>query len=212
MKLTIEKFQQLYSVATSNMDEVDKAISFVQVFTGKSVHDIEKLNVKKFNKLCLKVKNVFEDAMNKANNSKPSNYLWIGRKLFYINYNISELSANKYVETSVYGQELVTNLHKLMASMVYEVKLTWRGLKIMPYNATKHEKISELMLKADFKTCYNMAVFFYLLFRNSLLSMKDYLVAESKNRELVETALTGFTEIMDGFTMPKWCQNLKQSV
>ena len=209
MRLTIERFQQLYKVATSNMDEIDKAISFVQIYTGKSIHDIEKLNVRKFNKICGKIKDGFDKAMEQANDHKPSNYLWVGRKLFYINYNIAEISANKYVETSLYGQEVVTNLHKFMASMVYEVKLTWKGLKVKPYDSTRHEKISEIMLQADFKTCYNAAVFFYLIFRNSLIGMKDYLIEQTDQREMVETALTGFTEIMDGFTMPKWSQSLK---
>jgi hypothetical protein len=52
MKLTIELFQKLNFVAQSDLEEVDKAIEFVRIFTGKSAEQIEKMNIKKFNRLC----------------------------------------------------------------------------------------------------------------------------------------------------------------
>ena len=212
MKLTIELFQKLNYVAQSDLDEVDKAIEFVRIFTGKSAEEIDKLSVKKFNRLCNKVNRRFNKALKLVENDKPSNWMWVKGKLFYINYNIAEISANKYVETAIFGTNIVDNLHKIMASMVYETKLTWKGYKVLPYDASKHAKISELMLKADFSKCYHLAVFFYQLFRNSIVSMKPFMEQEAENPEKVAEALIDFTEIMDGLPMPKWCQNLKISV
>jgi hypothetical protein len=212
MKLTIQRFQELNNIAQSDLEEVDKAIEFVRIFTGKTPEEVDKMNVKKFNRLCKKVLDIFENSMQKVNDDKPSNWVWVGRKLFYINYNIAEISANKYVETAIFSQNLIDNLHKVMATMVYETKLTWNGIKVMPYDASKHAKISDIMLKADFKHCYHVAVFFYQLLRNSILSLKPFMEAEAENPEAVEKALIDFTEIMDGLPMPKWCQNLKISV
>lgn len=211
MKLTIEKFQKLNNVALSDLDDIDKAIEFVRIFTGQTVDDVEKMNVDKFNKLCAKVNKAFNEAMKKVDD-KPSNWLIVKGKVFYINYNIAEISANKYVETAIFGQNLIENLHKVMATMVYKTKLTWKGYKPLPYDATEHEKISELMLQADFKHCYHLAVFFYQVFKNSILSLKPFMEQEAKDKEKLEAALTDFTEIMDGLPMPKWCQNLKVSV
>ena len=212
MKLTIQRFQQLNNIAQSDLDDVDKAIEFVRIFTGKTPEEVDKMNVKKFNRLCKKVLDIFENSMQKVNDDKPSNWLWVGTKLFYINYDIAELSANKYVETAIFSQNLIDNLHKVMATMVYETEWTWKGIKVKPYDSSKHAKISDLMLKADFKHCYHVAVFFYQLLRNSILSLKPFMEAEAKNPQAVEKALTDFTEIMDGLPMPKWCQNLKISV
>lgn len=212
MKVTIQTFQQLNNIAQSDLEDVDKAIEFVRIFTGKTADEVDKMNVKKFNKLCKKVLDIFENSMQNINDSKPSNWMWIGRKLFYINYNIAEISANKYVETAIFSQNLIDNLHKVMATMVYETKLTWKGIKIKPYDPSKHERISDLMLKADFKHSYHVAVFFYQLLRNSIVSLKHYMEAEAEHPEKVAEALIDFTETMDGLPMPKWCQNLKVSV
>jgi len=68
-----------------------------------------------------------------------------------------------------------------------------------------------LMLKADFKVCYDISVFFYLVFKNSILNLRDYLAEKTEKPELVDQALTGFKEITDGFRMPKWYQSSKIS-
>lgn len=212
MRLTVEKFQQLNYVAQSDLEDIDKAIEFVRIFTGKTVTDVEKMNVKRFNRLCSQVMKAFEDAMQKVSDDKPSNYLWVGGKLFFIDYDIAKISANKYVETAIFGSNIIDNLHKVMATMVYETKLTWKGFKVKRYDPSRHEQISNLMLKADFKHCYHLAVFFYQLFKNSIISLKPYMEQEAQNKEALDKALTDFTEIMDGLPMPKWCQNLKISV
>ena len=212
MKLTIETFQKLNYVAQSNLDDIDKSIEFVRIFTNKPAEDIEKMNVAKFNKLCNKVMKLFEQAMTRIENDKPSNWFWVKGKLFYINYDIATISANKYVETAIFGQNVIDNLHKIMATMVYETKLTWKGIKIKPYDATKHAKISEMMLKADFNRCYHLAVFFYQLFKNSIANLKPYLEQQAKDKEKLESALTDFIATSDGLQMPKWCQNLRVSV
>jgi hypothetical protein len=166
MKLTIEKFQQLYAVSTSDMTDLDKSIAFIQIVSGKSQTDIESMKVSKFNKECKKVNDTFAKSMEVLNNSKPSNWFWVGGKLYYINYDIKQLSANKYVEVATFAKDIIGNLHKILASMVYETKWTWKGVKILPYTGANHEKVSERMLKADFKVAYNTALFFYLLFNN----------------------------------------------
>lgn len=212
MKVTIQTFQQLNNIAQSDLEDIDKAIEFVRIFTGKTAEEVDKMNVKKFNRLCKKVLDIFENSMQNISEQKPSNWMWVKGKLFYINYNIAEISANKYVETAIFSQNLIDNLHKVMATMVYETKWTLKGIKIKPYDSSKHPKISELMLEADFKHCYHSAVFFYQLLRNSILSLRPYMETEGVNKEKLEEALTNFTEIMDGLPMPKWCQNLKISV
>jgi len=212
MKLTIEMFKKLNYVAQSDLEDIDKAVEFVRIFTGKSAEEIEKMKVDKFNKLCLKVTDVFSKSMETMDNDKPSNWLWVKGKLFYINYNIAELSANKYVETAVFGSNVIDNLHKIMATMVYETKFTLKGIKVKPYDASKHAKISDMMLKADFSKCYHVAVFFYQLFKNSIVSLKPFMEQEAKHPEKLEEALTDFIVTMDGLQMPKWCQNLNISV
>ena len=212
MKLTIEKFQQLNNVALSDLKEFDKAIEFVRIFTGKSIQEIDDMSVTKFNKICSKVMAKFDDSLKKMDDEKPVNWIKVKGKLFYINYNIAQISANKYVEAAIFSSDVIGNLHKIMATMVYETKWTWRGVKILPYNAAKHEEISNIMLQSEFKQSYQTALFFYHVFKNTILNLRPYLELKAKSQEIVQEALTDFIETMDGLPMPKWCQNLKISV
>jgi hypothetical protein len=211
MKLTIEKFQQLNNIALSDMKEFDKAIEFVRIFTGKTIEQIDDMSVTKFNKICSKVMAKFDDAIKKIDNDKPKNWIKVCGKLYYINYNIAQISANKYVETAIFSNDVIGNLHKILATMVYETKWTWKGVKILPYNAAKHEEISTIMLQSDFKESYHTALFFYHVFKNTILNLKPYLEKKAKSQEIVQEALTDFIVTMDGLPMPKWCQNLKIS-
>jgi hypothetical protein len=98
-----------------------------------------------------------------------------------------------------------------MATMVVPMKWTIRGLKPKEYDATNHEDIANDMAEAEFKHCYHAAVFFYALFKNSILALAPYMETATNKKEL-ERALTNFKEASDGFTMPSWYQNLKISV
>ena len=61
MKVTIQTFQQLNNIAQSDLEDMDKAIEFVRIFTGKTAEQVDKMNVKKFNRLCKKVLDIFEN-------------------------------------------------------------------------------------------------------------------------------------------------------
>lgn len=212
MKITIKTFQNLFSIQNSTMDELDKSILLVQTLTGKSQFEIEKMKVKKFNKICAKINKVFENLSTEMTEGKPKNFIKANGNWYFINYDVSELTSGRYVETATFGNDVIGNLHKLMATMVNPVKLTWKGFKVLPYDATKHSKVSEDMLQADFTVAYQANVFFYALFNHSILNLKDFLEANVKDKESVKLLLMNFKEVMDGFTMPNWCKNLNISV
>ena len=53
MKLTIDKFQRLHSIATMDMDELEKASNLVQVLLDKPAEYVEKFPLKKFANLVM---------------------------------------------------------------------------------------------------------------------------------------------------------------
>lgn len=52
MKLTIDKFQQLHSISTLEMNDFDKSIKLVQVLLDKTEQEVEKIPIKKFERIC----------------------------------------------------------------------------------------------------------------------------------------------------------------
>ena len=212
MRLSIKQFQQINHINKLEIDDLDKSIMFVQVLTGKSEFEVNKMKVKKFNNLCADVLKAFESMMVDLKKEKPQNMLKANGKWYWINYDVSKLDAGRYVETATFGVDLLDNLHKLMATMVVPMKWTWKGLVPMEYDAMNHEQIAEDMLYADFTHCYHACVFFYALFKNSIINLESYLESQTEKKMELKEAMMNFKNLSDGFTTPNWYQNLKISV
>jgi hypothetical protein len=208
MNITIQKFQELAAISSMPLDETDRAIKLVQVMTGKTVQQVEDMPIGKFNELCAKIAKVFD-----LSNGKPVNTIKVGKKYYHINHSIDKMTAGRYVEVATFSSDVIGNLHKIMASIVQPK--TWYG-KILPYDSTKHEEYADDMLQADFSAAYHSAVFFYVLFRESIKNLQGYFLAAAmeagKTEQEATKTLTDLQSVLGGFTLPRWCENLSISV
>jgi hypothetical protein len=203
--MTIKQFQELYFIAQSDALEIDKSILMVSALTGKLPDEVDKMPMRKFNRICAKISKKFEELNSTLHNGKPRNFTIVNGRVYRINYDIDKVNAGAYVEAITFGSDVVTNLHKIMASICTPV--TWWGRE------RKHKKVAESMEQMDFKAAYHAAVFFYLHFQISIKVIRPYLVKELIKKgvpmEEAEVVLSTSSEILDGFTMPKWSQSLK---
>jgi hypothetical protein len=206
MKLSIKKFQELYKISLMDIDELEKSSLLVQSFTGLSIERINKMNIKRFNKLCEIVNKQFEVLNKNMQNDKPRNMVYVNGCFYKLNYDLRKKPNNSgtYVELATFSEDIVGNLHKIMASMVTPLKLTWKGLK-----EKDHERVAEDMLELDFNVAYHCCVFFWAVFTRSIVDSKDYLMTQTTQKELLEIELMNFKNHLDGFTTVKWLQNLK---
>ena len=210
--MTIKMFQDLFAISQTEMEEIDKSILLVQAYTGKSEFEINKMSVKKFNRLCVKIKNAFDQMGKKMTEGKPKNLIKANGKWYWLNFEINEMTAGRYVETATFGSDIVGNLHKLMATMCTPMKWSWKGLVPDKYKAENHSKYADDMLQADFDHCYQACVFFYAVFSESMKVLQYSLEGEQTEKEMLNQHLTSFKNLMDGCIMPSWYQNLKISV
>ena len=206
MRMTIKKFQELYKISLMDIDELEKSSLLVQSFTGLSIEKINKMSINRFNKLCEIVNKQFEVLNKNMQNDKPKNMVYVNGCFYKINYDLRKKPNNSgtYVELATFSEDIVGNLHKIMASMVTPLKLTWKGLK-----EKDHERVAEDMLELDFNVAYHCCVFFWAVFTRSIVDSKDYLMTQTTQKELLETELMNFKNHLDGFTTVKWLQNLK---
>ena len=208
MKITIQKFQELAAMSNLPMDETERAIKLVQVMTGKTTKQVEDMPIGAFNELCAKIAKVFD-----LTDGEPVSTIKVGKHWYHINHSIDKMSAGRYVEVATFSSDVIGNLHKIMGSIVQPK--TWYG-KILPYDSTKHEQYADDMLQADFSAAYHSAVFFYVLFKESIKNLQGYFLMEAMKAGQEEKAahktLTDLTNVLDGFILPKWCANLKISV
>jgi hypothetical protein len=204
MKINVETFQKLYAVSLMESDEVEKSAQYVQILTGKTEDQVNRMNVRSFNKLCRQINKSFELVGSKLKHGQPRNFARVNGRLYKLVYDIK--TAGRYVETATFANDIIGNLHLIMATIAHPVKLTWKGLKPCE---REHSEIAEDMLKLNMTHAYQAAVFFYLVFRESLASSMTYFKEEQMaERELVQT----FIRSLDGFTTPNWLATLKTSV
>lgn len=204
MRINVETFQKLYAVSLMETDEVEKSAQYVQILTGKTDEQINRMKVKKFRTLCVKINKAFELVGKNLQGGQPKKYVWVNGRLYKLVYDVR--TAGKYVEAATFATDVIGNLHLIMATIAQPVCLSWKGL--VSYERD-HDAIADDMLKMDMSHAYQAAVFFYLVFRESLVSSMTYFEeTEMEAKELVQS----FIKSLDGFIMRNWSANLRISV
>jgi len=209
MKLSIKQFQELYFIAKSEDEDIDKSIKMVGVVTGLIPEKVEQLKMAKFNKLCADITKKFELLTNKMMKGKPSKFVHSNGRSYRLHYRVDKMpmNAGKYVEAVTFGKDVIDNLHKLLATMAEPVKWNWRKMKWVKIEM-EHEDIANDMESVDFEVAYHSAVFFYLLYRISMQVSLPYLIREAKEKGVEEDTtrqlLNDSMSILDGLPMPRW--------
>lgn len=207
MRITIRQFQQLHDAAQYDLSALDQSILMVKILTGKTDFEIEKMKVSQFNKICADIKKAFDTFNNKIDTEKPKKLVRVKGKTYLIHYEINKLNAGRYVEVSTFSKDVIGNLHKIMASIVTPMKLTWKGLKAEKYDANNHSKIADDLLDMDFSVAYHACVFFYAVFQNLIKTLPIYgNPLEVKVMGALQNHLANY---LDGTITANWYRNLK---
>lgn len=211
--MTVKQFQELYFIAQSKDHDLDKSIKMVGVMTGKIPDEVEKMPLKRFNKLCARISMAFSIIGSKLNTGKPKSIVRVGTRFYKIHYRVDRkpINAGRYVDVITFGKDVIGNLHKIMASISEPVKLTVRGF--VPYNRS-HEDMAADFERMDFEAAYQAAVFFCTLYRVSMQIIQPSLVKELASKGIPERKakemLNASLLILDGCITPKWSQNMRE--
>jgi hypothetical protein len=211
--MTVEQFQKLSKVQELDLPEEEKATLYVKAMTGLSEGEINRMQVKKFNKLCAKVQAAFAAKNYDLENGKPRKFKMVNGTMYRFNYDLKRPpnNAGRYIEVATYASDIIGNLHLIMATMATPYK--W--LKPTKPESWQHEQIANDMKQLDFAVAYHAAVFFCGVFNKSMTALQPYLIQElsrEMNPEQAKEILQASLKVLDGFTMPKWYRILKISV
>lgn len=208
MRITIRQFQELDKATKYELPELEKSILLVKILTGKNDFEIEKMPIRKFNKVCMEINKAFNKLNATIDKEKPRKYAYVKGRTYLIHYDISQINAGRYVEIATFQTDIIGNLHKIMASLVTPMKLTWKGLKAQKYDGAQHQKIAEELLDMDFSVAYHACVFFYALFLKSIENLNIY----GNQLEAVQAARlqSHLVNYLDGTITADWYRNLNQ--
>jgi hypothetical protein len=196
--INLFQYQQLVK-ALSIEDDIDKTVKLVSIVTGMTENQVLSLSIADFNKEKQKLNFLSEGIQ-----GKPVNYINVNGRRYECIYDVRNIPAARYIESKVFGNDLVNNIHKIAATMVLPMKKTIFGWKRSKYDAANHEQYAQDMLEARFVDVYHSAVFFLSVYLNWIKVSQGYLMEELKKKKIPSEeieAVQDFLKYMDG-TIP----------
>lgn len=213
-ELTVWQYQQIYPIVTkpekdwTNLDVESKLVGIIYNLTDTQV---DSLTIQQFNNL----RGTLDFLDNKIE-GKPVKYTQVNGKRYRFVYDVQQMKAARYIESKVFSTDLISNLHKLAASMVMPQRKTWYGKWVDDkYDAAKHSEYAADLQASNFVHIYHSVVFFYQVYRNWIEVTKDYLVTEMTNkgltREVADQVVQTLCETLDGSIAPNLLPTTKIS-
>lgn len=210
--VTVWQWIQLQNLLqkTEGLTELDIAVKSLAILTNQTENQIDSLSIKDLNKELIKIKFITDTVPE----PKPVDFIKLKNKRYRCIYDVRKIPYARYLETKFFGSDVALNIHKIAASMIMPMKLTWRGWKLAKYNASSHDEYAQDLLEAPFEEVYGSIVFFCQVFADSIRSLEDYfkeeLMAMGMTTTEAETIITALCESMDGFTRLPSSQNTKE--
>ena len=213
-ELTVWQYQQIYPIVTKpekDWTTLDVESKLVGILNNLTDTQVDSLSVSEFNKLRTTL-SFLDDKIE----GKPVKYTEVNGKRYRFVYDVQQMKAARYIETKVFSTELVSNLHKLAASMVMPQRKTWFGMWVDDkYDAAKHSEYADDLQASNFIHIYHSVVFFYQVYRNWIEVSQAYLVKEMMNQgmsmELAQKGVQTLCEILDGSIAPNLLPTTKIS-
>jgi len=213
-ELTVWQYQQIYPIVTkpekdwTNLDVESKLVGIIYNLTDTQV---DSLSISQFNNLRGTL-NFLDDKIE----GKPVKYMKVNDKRYRFVYDVQQMKAARYIESKVFSTDLISNLHKLAASMVMPQRKTWYGKWVDDtYDAAKHSEYAADIQASNFVHIYHSVVFFYQVYRNWIEVSKGYLVQEMTNKgltkEVADQVVQTLCETLDGNIAPNLLPTTKIS-
>lgn len=199
--ITVGQFMDLQTLAQNkNRDDLEKAEDAISILYNLTPQQIDELSVIEFNAMAKHCVNI----MTKEITGKPQRIIKANGKRYEIIYNPKDLRHRQFVEIQHFVQNMVPNIHNIMASIVIPIGKFGKRIKNV---SEMHDEIANDMLDAKITDVYNSCVFFCKLWLNSLVHTRAYLVHEmmkkGTTKEQAMTLTGNSIDAMAGFLTQK---------
>ena len=182
--VTVWQWQQIQNIALkqgAGDTFLDIAVKTLAILKNQTEGQIDSLSLKELKDELAKI----EWVNSTHPNPKPQNYIKVNGKRYKCVFDVRNMPYARYIETKFFAEDVTNNLHKIAASMVVPMKLTWRGWKVAKYDSIKHEEYANDLLSAPFESVYGSLVFFCQVLRDSIR-----IIVDSSKNELIQKGLS----------------------
>ena len=171
--INLFQYQRLLPILQES-ENIEQYSKIIGVLYNKTDNEVNSLSISEYLDLKAKVNLL----LNTDIKGQPVKYIKLKGRRYKCIYDIRNLPAARYIETKVFSEDFIGNIHKIAASMVMPMKKTIFGWKVDKYDASKHEVYAQDMLEARFVDVYHSAVFFLSVYLNWIKVSQDYMIQE----------------------------------
>jgi len=210
--VTVFQYQQINELYANSKDltDLDISVKVASILTNQTENQIDSLPVKELAPLLESIAFINEEIKPEA-----VKVLKINGRRYKCVYDVRNIPASRYIESKHFSNDVMGNLHKIMACMVIPQKRGCFGWKDDKYDAGKHSDYAQDMLEAPIVSVLGSVVFFYQVFKLWIKNSNGYMVQQMMEQGVekmkAEEVYQVLCNIMDGFTKPNWLPTLKES-
>ncbi len=190
--ITVQQFQAILKLRDSDMEEWDKVTEVIAILYNDTPTNIDNLTIAEYNARAEKVgKFLYTTPEGKA-----PKYIKANGKKYAPMYSFDKFTQRQFSEVVYYNQNMLANIHLILASIVQPVKFGFKRKN----KADDHALYADDLLHAPMGEVYGACVFFCKIYSSFLRATGDFLKAEQLLEALV---LKDLADSMDGFTTQK---------
>lgn len=193
--ITVEQYQSMYQVMQEKgLTEIEVSTRLISILYNLTEEDIDNLTIAKFNEYC----GIINGILTSEIPGKARKYIKAGIRYYKPNYYINKFNFGQYAEVKAFSGDWVENTHKIMASISEPVTI-FKSIKL------SHEEKANDFLHAKFVDVYHTLVFFWNVYKNLMVGIKDYMVEEMSMTMTEEEAVKAYDNLirgLDGFLTP----------
>lgn len=208
--VTVRQYQQLVELGKMELSDQDATTEAIAILSGMTINEVRQLDARSRIRWERRIGFIKQEL-------KPvtKRYIKINGRTYCNDIDVRHMPSARYIETKYFGQDIIGNMHKLAAVMVYPVRKSWFRYKPLEYETLKFQQYSDDML--DIPVIYAMGLLVFFCQKSNLLivNLSDYLVKQVTNRTMTwtesEMTYIRFKNNMDGFTRRLWSRSTTTS-
>jgi hypothetical protein len=208
--VTVRQYQQLVELGKMELSDKEATTEAIAILSGMTINQVRQLSERDLIKWERRIGFIHQEL-------KPSSkrYIKVNGRTYATNVNVRHMPSARYIESKYFGQDIIGNMHKLGAVMVYPVRWSWFKYVPIDYDTLNFPQYTDDMSDASVVDVLGVMVFFCQRLKPLMTNLSDYLDKQVSNRSMTltqsEMTFIRFKSSMGGFTKQFWSHSTTTS-
>lgn len=182
--VTVGMYQRLMLI-DKEQDVIEQEIQTLAILSGQNPVAFEIMPIDELKRLIERTSFL---ALLPNGTTKIPKQLKFGGKRYTVNLKINDLSGGQYIDLMTLAKDstkITERLHEILAIFIHPMERRYFMWFPVPYSGLKHrDTADEIKEHLPMSVAYPIALFFCLLYENSIKGIEDYFIQQSQKEML----------------------------